>query len=237
MRENGASLYALACSLSVSLACSDPESRPPPGSDSAAGAAGAISGEGGTRDAEGGGTGLAHGGAGDGGQRETPTPAGGAASEGGEAGARFGPGGAGGEGGAGARAGGASSGGAGGEGGAHTGGDANVATTGGAPGAPPSAATAEQRALCESICAKQPLTNGFAGAPSAPCPNNESCVETFCGLAYDSPNESCIEQFTALLSCWDSLPDEAYECFSGFGLLPPYGCDEESETWSAVCST
>jgi hypothetical protein len=224
MRVIGTSFYAAGWSLVVSLSCTDHDTRPSSGSDSSAGTAGAKAGEGGTTQAEGGG-------AGDGG--EMPTGSGAASSEGGEAGAPIASSGASGE--AGGRAT-ASPGGAGGEGGTNTAGDAGIASATGAAGTPPRNATAEHLALCASICAKEPLTNGFAGAPTAPCPNNENCVETICGMieSYSMPNEFCLDRFTAVLTCWDSLPDEAYDCHS-VGLLLPFGCYDEEATWMAAC--
>jgi hypothetical protein len=224
MRVIGTSVYALACSWIVSLSCTDHDTRPPAGSDSSAGAAGARAGEGGTTLVEGGR-------AGDGGDMSARSGA--AGSEAGEGGAAGVSAGAAGQAGGGATA---SPGGAGGEGNANEAGDAGRASATGASGAPPRNATAEHLALCESICAKEPLTNGFAGAPTAPCPNNENCLETICGMieSYSMPNEFCLDRFTVVLTCWNSLPDEAYDCHS-IGLLIPFGCDDEVETWQTAC--
>jgi hypothetical protein len=226
MRVNGISFYAVGCSLIVSISCSDHDTGPRPGSDASAGAAGEIAGGGGSTEAESGAAGLSPGVGG-----RSPGAAG---SEGGEGGAPFVPGGTGAEAAGGATAG--AAGGFGSEGGANTGGDEGVGSATGTAGAPPSNVTAEQRALCESICAKEPLTNGFAGAPTAPCPNNENCVENICGLidSYTEPSQFCIDRFTALLTCWNSLPDEAYDCHS-IGLLLPFGCAEDENTWFAAC--
>ena len=231
MRGNCTSFYAVGCSLLLSFSCNDHDTRSPAASDSFAGAAGEVAGLDGTIEAAGGAAGLSRDGAGDGGAREMPTPSGAAGSEGGDAGAPFVPGG---EAGGGVTA---SAGGASGEGGANTGGGAGGATAAGAAGAPPSRTTAEQRALCESICAKEPLTNGFAGAPTAPCLNNENCVERIiCHIAdfFTTHNEACIAAFTALLTCWDSLPDVAYECGND-GLVAPDGCITEHGKVNAAC--
>lgn len=235
MRVNGTMQVVasvVGCVLLLSPACSEHDARPPLSSDASAGASGELVGSAGTSAIEGGAAGVARDGAGHGGGPTAPTP-GGASSEGGEAGERFVPGGAGSE----APGGASSTGGESGLSGANTGGDAAGPTATGGEGAAPSKVTTEQRALCESICAKEPLTNGFAGAPTAPCPDNENCAErTICHIAdfFTTDSEFCTAAFTALLTCWDSLPDELYEC-GNEGLIPPDGCTKEGATMSAVC--
>jgi hypothetical protein len=232
MRRNVTSIYGVGCSVLLALACSDRDSASPRGNDSVAGAGGEVAGQGGSPAAEAGAAGVWSGG--DGGARPMPTGSGAAGSDAGEAGAPIFRGGAGGEAAGNGNA--SGEGGASGESGANLGGEAGDESTAGAAGAPPGWVTTERRALCESICAKEPLTNGFAGAPTVPCLNNETCVDRFCGVPhwFTTRTESCLAEFTNVLICWDSLPDEAYDCGSE-GLIMSDGCPMEAARMVAEC--
>ena len=142
--------------------------------------------------------------------------------------------GAGGDRGAGAAGVGAAGGGEG--GGAGRGGGGSDAGAGGAGAEPGWSATPEQRALCESICTKEPLTNGFAGAPTAPCPNNEGCVGSWCSYIdyFPMPGDLCVDAFTTYLACMDAAPDSSFECAST-GLIPAGICEAEGIAMFLVC--
>lgn len=229
MRPNFTAIGRFGGSLLVAVSCNG--ARPPVVSDAAAGASGEAAGQGGNSEVEAGAPGLSQGGVG--GKGETPAGAGAAGTDTGEAGAPFDPAGAGGE-----AVGGRASGeaGASGDGGANLGGEPGNAGAAGAAGAPPSWVTAEQRALCESICAKKPLTNGFAGAPTAPCLNNDTCVERVCGVVDPSGTitQRCAEEFTKTLLCWNAIPDEVYECAID-GLFLTDECAAEAARMAAAC--